>query len=80
MFYLLTVHNSNLQEFQFLLFSPEFTLHNIPLAVQTWLNVSESMLLKFVGVIMPGSGEDSYSGGQRRISISIGWKEGLQRT
>lgn len=29
---------------------------------------------------MPGSGEGGYSGRQRRISVSIGWKEGLQRT
>lgn len=64
MCYLLPGHNSHLQEFQFLLFSPELLLHNIPLAAQTWLNVSESILMKFVGVIMLGSGEDSYSEGQ----------------
>lgn len=64
MFYLLSVQHSNLQEFQFLLFSPEFLLHNIPLAVQTWLNVSERILMKFIGVIMPGPGDDNYVGGQ----------------
>lgn len=55
MFYLLSVHNSNLQEFQFLLFSSEFFLHNILLTVQTWLNVSESIFTKFVGAIMLGT-------------------------
>lgn len=55
MFYLLSAHNSNLQEFQFLLFSSEFFLHNILLIVQTWLNVSESTFTKFVGAIMLGT-------------------------
>lgn len=79
MFYLLSEHSSHLQEFKFLLFSPEILLHNIPLNVQAQLNTSESTLMKFIGVIMLGSGEVSYSEGQKRISVSTGWKESLQR-
>lgn len=62
MFYLLSEHSSHLQEFK-LLFSPEILLHNIPLTVQTQLNTSENTLMKFVGVIMLGSGDVSYSRG-----------------
>jgi len=31
--------------------------------------------MKFVAVIMSGSGEDSYSGEQSQIAIFIGWKD-----